>query len=430
MCDRRATMPLDSGAVAAADDEIYAAHENDKRPNALFDENGNRLPLDADDPSQAGLRSEWMDNYVANGGQVEQDCTGAVPDDPVGRCPYEDAPADPTLGHIFVTVHQPNGVAIPQAEVMINDAFVGLTDENGLFDYGDVTPDTYEASTSKPGYYAARDHESAYVAAGTSRVYALTLELLAPSCQIMHTTVATSPYNRQRRRIGVGEKVALAIPQDNGQWNVEGPGVLDTRAGNMVELTAGDSAGRVFISVQGQDGCFSRIDFEVVEPDGVELVAEPAIGHTQGTPSVELYANVHITPADVSFQGVYFRELKCLAKYDGYFERLNDWEWTVREEIVTHEPNALSVIGGEVVEGYGTYADYDGIIMNDNGLGQPFSDGSFTWPIPWEYRVEGGQWKRFATVNQIKLITPTGKLTVLKSGVFESKELMDPTTSR
>jgi hypothetical protein len=67
----RATRPLNSQAVSAADDELYGNHEGDPRPNALFDAEGNRKPLDAADPDQAGLRSEWMDSYKAHGGQTE-----------------------------------------------------------------------------------------------------------------------------------------------------------------------------------------------------------------------------------------------------------------------------------------------------------------------------------------------------------------------
>lgn len=51
--------------MSAADDQIYAAHEDDPRPNALFDAGGNRLKLSATDPKQAGLRQEWCDLYQA-----------------------------------------------------------------------------------------------------------------------------------------------------------------------------------------------------------------------------------------------------------------------------------------------------------------------------------------------------------------------------
>lgn len=59
----RLDRPLNSDAVAAADRRLYALHENDPRPNALFDAQGNRKSIDPADPAQAGLRQEWKDLY-------------------------------------------------------------------------------------------------------------------------------------------------------------------------------------------------------------------------------------------------------------------------------------------------------------------------------------------------------------------------------
>jgi hypothetical protein len=79
--------PLDSNAVAAADDQIYAAHENDPRPNALFDADGKRLKLSATAPKQADLREEWCDLYQAaldkkkSGGDSSGDDSGDDTDD-------------------------------------------------------------------------------------------------------------------------------------------------------------------------------------------------------------------------------------------------------------------------------------------------------------------------------------------------------------
>ena len=99
--------PLSSDAVRAADDEIYARHANDPRPNALYDAQGNRLPLDPVDPSQEALREEWRQLYAAalaaEDGQPDggDGSGGGAPDepeppegnrpvdDPVEPCPYD-----------------------------------------------------------------------------------------------------------------------------------------------------------------------------------------------------------------------------------------------------------------------------------------------------------------------------------------------------
>jgi|HubBroStandDraft_4_1064222.scaffolds.fasta_scaffold66788_3 hypothetical protein len=84
----RAKRPLNQDAVSAADDSLYNGHAGDPRPNALFDAAGNRKPLDANDPDQAGLRQEWMEAYKANGGETEPNSAdGHTPaDQPVMPC--------------------------------------------------------------------------------------------------------------------------------------------------------------------------------------------------------------------------------------------------------------------------------------------------------------------------------------------------------
>lgn len=64
MSGLRAKRPLDASATRAANDDFYARH-----PELVRD--GQRQPLDPDDPAQAALRREWMQAYAANGGAVE-----------------------------------------------------------------------------------------------------------------------------------------------------------------------------------------------------------------------------------------------------------------------------------------------------------------------------------------------------------------------
>ena len=68
----RATRPLNQEAAKAADEDVYAKHADDPRPNAWYDAGGHRKPLDASDPDQADARAEWMDSYKANGGETEK----------------------------------------------------------------------------------------------------------------------------------------------------------------------------------------------------------------------------------------------------------------------------------------------------------------------------------------------------------------------
>lgn len=60
---RIATRPMDRTATREANDEFYANH-----PEMVQD--GRRVPLDPCNPEHDSMRTEWMDLYEANGGEV------------------------------------------------------------------------------------------------------------------------------------------------------------------------------------------------------------------------------------------------------------------------------------------------------------------------------------------------------------------------
>ncbi len=143
---RIANRPLNHMACAEADECIYAAHEADPRPNALYDVNGNRRPLDANDPEQAGLRSEWMDYYEEAGGKVSDTATGNRPPDDI----EEDCP----LGCLKVRVRTPDGVPIPGMTVTVTELIAPRPTnvDEGIADFGKVEPGEYHAECSEPWY--------------------------------------------------------------------------------------------------------------------------------------------------------------------------------------------------------------------------------------------------------------------------------------
>ncbi len=69
---RTAKRPLNTSAVQIADEQVYSGHPGDPR---LYDESGNRQPLSDTDPSHGPLREEWMNAYLANGGEAEDSST-------------------------------------------------------------------------------------------------------------------------------------------------------------------------------------------------------------------------------------------------------------------------------------------------------------------------------------------------------------------
>lgn len=86
----KATEPYNEEAVATSDEEIYRQHEGDKRPNRLYDKDGNRKPLDLCDTSHGDLREEWMGTYKREGGEVIEDNGRICPTcEPVAPCMVE-----------------------------------------------------------------------------------------------------------------------------------------------------------------------------------------------------------------------------------------------------------------------------------------------------------------------------------------------------
>jgi hypothetical protein len=80
MSYRRAKRPLDPDAVQAANEELWAAHpELNRRQLTMRPEDGD-------------LRKEWMDAYVAAGGEVEEPKPPKAPGDPVVPCPTSQDP--------------------------------------------------------------------------------------------------------------------------------------------------------------------------------------------------------------------------------------------------------------------------------------------------------------------------------------------------
>lgn len=142
----RAARPLNSKAVAAADAEIYAKHAKDPRPNALYDADGKRLPLDETDPDQAGLRKEWMDSYSKNKGKLEK--KPVEPPKPVDGieeiCEIE-------LASLTVKVSYspyPSPVVEATVELIGPSPRKGSTDRYGRVVFDDLQPGGYEINVT------------------------------------------------------------------------------------------------------------------------------------------------------------------------------------------------------------------------------------------------------------------------------------------
>ena len=145
----RPARPLNPQATAAADTELYAAHENDPRPNALFDDTGNKKPLSATDPAQECLRGEWVRNYGNSGGKLEEPKpnNSKRPGDAKQQCPYSKA----TLS--VAVRYEPVDAPVKDASVTITgpETKTLKTDVTGIAKFSDLPPGQYAISSTYVG---------------------------------------------------------------------------------------------------------------------------------------------------------------------------------------------------------------------------------------------------------------------------------------
>ena len=157
----------------------------------------------------------------------------------------------------------------------------------------------------------------------------------------------------------------------------------------------------------------------MIEPSGIIMEQEVGTGvwHINGTASVGFKGRPYVTPNDVSFINIEVREQTCTGTGTGFYSYLNG--------IIHSLGNWVSVGSGTTTEP----SKVNGVDTIQSGSkGPPFSDGTFTWPIPWEFRVGTGTTKVFTTVTHQQIADSTGKVTISKGGISVSKNASDSTS--
>lgn len=238
-------------------------------------------------------------------------------------------------------------------------------------------------------------------------------------------TVATLPSDRTRKKLGVGEEVNLTLKPaslPSPSWALAGtPGTstLNPLAGATSMLTAGERActPSTEATILGET---VKIDFDVVEPSGATIEREPGTGlrHTLGFASVGFKGRPYILPTDVSFIKIEIREGHCLGTATGYLIGKNG------------EPHAVGGWAGLIPGTQANPNKVDGIDTISTGdYPPPFAAGTFTWPIPWQFRVNGGTEKQFTTVTHQEDVDSMGSTTISKGGNSETKAATDATSA-
>ncbi len=233
-------------------------------------------------------------------------------------------------------------------------------------------------------------------------------------------TVATEPPDRQRRKVGVAEKVDLRLKPaslPSPTWALNGtPGTssLSPMAGITSKLTAGEVACTPATEAT-INGKTVKIDWQVIQPTSVVFKNIPGTTVSQGTPYLALVfsAEFFVGPPDVNFQNITIEEEACPAVAEGYFSSQNG---------SMHPPSRDPIpMTGTVDPVRGTKADGTDKI-GSGSAGPVYQPGTFLWKIPISYMAGSGKYS-LTTVDQEKTMTITNNkatLTWSKNGAIDT----------
>jgi hypothetical protein len=256
-----------------------------------------------------------------------------------------------------------------------------------------------------------------------------------PSLTITSETVVTSPKDRARLRIAVGEEVRLTVTPGPAAWAIKnGEGTLrpKSESASSIVFVAKGRGGPVTIAAT-KDGGTASITLTVVEPESWSMVRRPGskLRHAHGRPDCGWLGVMYLHPDGVNFQSVETREMDshytgtgCYAGFNGDYhgnyplpERASDWFPMKR-----HTP-------------HGTTDDIpDTIYTGDpgaqvTGAQPPFVAGSGYFPITIQWKVGTSKPKDLPIVKQEDAVISNGKCESRKGGHSESTKYNDPTST-
>ena len=222
-------------------------------------------------------------------------------------------------------------------------------------------------------------------------------------------TFATTPADRTRKTIGVGEKLTATLLPASLQsvvWSVNGGGSISAQTGNQIDFTATNRAATATITAECKGFKFTAL-LSIIEPDGVTMtkICDNPIPH--GVIGAEMKASIQLLPTTVSFYNVQCLEMSGPAsEVHGYFTQFSDSE-------LYHKASSIWVEFGQ--DNFASGGD----LLSFKTTRRPWSEGRFVWHIPWRFRVgpsDGG--KTFKVVDQWFWITDNGLFMIQKAGAW------------
>ena len=242
---------------------------------------------------------------------------------------------------------------------------------------------------------------------------------------------------RSQTRLGIAE-VAFLNPETtpagltgpqigNLRWKkISGGGTLNAHATfGIGSYTAPSSAGSTTLKLEilsgPSKGMGPTSNRTIVAPNNATMRQEPGTGiwHVQGQASIGFLGGTYLQPTDVSFRRLSSREGWTAGIGTGYFLTFNGHPHQVGNWFPIDRCNVAT--GCKVIA-----TDY----VSAGPLPAPYSDGTFTWNIPCQYRVgTTGAAVTYTIASQRATIDSEGRMTISKNGAGPfSKNLNDPTT--
>jgi type VI secretion system secreted protein VgrG len=251
------------------------------------------------------------------------------------------------------------------------------------------------------------------------------------ACTITSQTFATSPADRARTKIGVGEEVDLTMTPGPATWAItSGSGSLNPSSGSYATVTfTADDNGEdpektVTITATGSGGTCS-ITFTVVQPSSVSMERKQGtpLKHHEGRPDCGWIGVEWIHPNDVNFYNVQRREVDSRCVGTGCYSG----------------PEFNGALHGRYVGGFGLWAnvhmrDHDPAkgskaAMEDHIYGgdpgpavgdkPPFQPGTASFDIIHQWAVCNGTPHDFPAIRQEHVISADGTCVSAKGGNVE-----------
>ncbi len=217
---------------------------------------------------------------------------------------------------------------------------------------------------------------------------------------ITSETSQTSPSDRRRTTIGVGEAVRLTHSVGGITWTVPtSAGFLHGSTPRETWFIAPDTAQSVTITAGS-----ANITFNVIAPSNVLRELTPGsnnIRHRENRPDIGIQTRAYLQPTTVNFYNTEYRERDANASASGTYACFDG---------DSHNPHGPVQVGSHFDSRKGTLGlGYDQAYSGDCDQPPPFPPGSISWSIPYEYRMTddhsvgypAGSWHSIINVDQV-----------------------------